>query len=139
MKRIFRPAALCLAAVLFLFNIFVAEVSGSTDDTAPPKSVDIMFFHDTHSHLDSFSTIMDDEAVSVGGCDCPLVACQYRKAQPQYLPSAAHRGTECIIGGNGCGYYPLLSGEWYRQCNVCPDWTAAFYYLFWQLQLREND
>lgn len=67
MKRIFRPAALCLAAVLFLFNVSVTKVAGSTYDAAAPKSVDIMFFHDTHSHLDSFSTIMDDEAVSVGG------------------------------------------------------------------------
>ena len=65
MKRFFR--ALCLAAVLFLFHITVTKAAGSSDDTYPPKSVDIMFFHDTHSHLDSFSTIVDDEAVSVGG------------------------------------------------------------------------
>ncbi|MDE6923960.1 MAG: 5'-nucleotidase C-terminal domain-containing protein [Acetatifactor sp.] len=67
MKQFFRPAALCLAAILFLFHITVTEAAGSSDDTYPPKSVDIMFFHDTHSHLDSFSTIMEDEAVSVGG------------------------------------------------------------------------
>ena len=67
MKRFFRPAALCLAAVLFLLHITVTEAAGGSDDTFPPKSVDIMFFHDTHSHLDSFSTIVDDEAVSVGG------------------------------------------------------------------------
>ncbi|MDE7043482.1 MAG: 5'-nucleotidase C-terminal domain-containing protein [Acetatifactor sp.] len=67
MKQFFRPAALCLTAILFLFHITVTEAAGSSDDTYPPKSVDIMFFHDTHSHLDSFSTIMEDEAVSVGG------------------------------------------------------------------------
>lgn len=67
MKRFLRPAALCLAAVLFLFHIVIAEAAGGSDDTHPPKSVDIMFFHDTHSHLDSFSTIVDNEAVSVGG------------------------------------------------------------------------
>ena len=67
MKQFFRPAALCLAAILFLFHITVTEAAGGSDDTYPPKSVDIMFFHDTHSHLDSFSTIMEDEAVSVGG------------------------------------------------------------------------
>lgn len=67
MKRFLRPAALCLAAVLFLFHITTAEAAGGPDDTHSPKSVDIMFFHDTHSHLDSFSTIIDNEAVSVGG------------------------------------------------------------------------
>jgi len=67
MKRFFRPAVLCLAAVLFLFRFTVTEAAGSWDNTHPPKSVDIIFFHDTHSHLDSFSTIADDEAVSVGG------------------------------------------------------------------------
>lgn len=67
MKRFLRSAALCLVAVLFLFHITIAEAAGGSDDTHPPKSVDIMFFHDTHSHLDSFSTIADNEAVSVGG------------------------------------------------------------------------
>ncbi|MCM1214898.1 MAG: bifunctional metallophosphatase/5'-nucleotidase [Lachnospiraceae bacterium] len=62
MKRLIRPAALCLAAILFLFNITITRA-----ETAPPKSVDIMFFHDTHSHLDSFSTIIDEDAVTVGG------------------------------------------------------------------------
>ncbi len=66
MKRFLRPAAFCLAVVLFLSHISVTEAADSTG-TTPPKSVDIMFFHDTHSHLDSFSTIVDDEAVSVGG------------------------------------------------------------------------
>ena len=61
MKRILKPAALCLAAILFLSNIFMVYAA----DT--PKSVDILFFHDTHSHLDSFSTVENREAVTVGG------------------------------------------------------------------------
>lgn len=67
MKRIFKSAALCLAAVLFLSNIFITNAAGRPDDSSTPKSVDILFFHDTHSHLDSFSTIVDEEAVTVGG------------------------------------------------------------------------
>lgn len=67
MKHIFKSAALCLAAVLFLSNIFITNAAGSPDDSSAPKSVDILFFHDTHSHLDSFSTIVDEEAVTVGG------------------------------------------------------------------------
>lgn len=66
MKHIFRPAALCLAAILLLSNIFTANAAGSAA-AAPPKTVDILFFHDTHSHLDSFSTIVAGEAVTVGG------------------------------------------------------------------------
>lgn len=64
MKRFFRSAALCLAAVLLLAGI---TVTAFADETYPPKSVDILFFHDTHSHLDSFSTVMDGEEISVGG------------------------------------------------------------------------
>lgn len=66
MKRILKPAALCLAAILFLSNIFmVYAADNAAADT--PKSVDILFFHDTHSHLDSFSTMENGEAVTVGG------------------------------------------------------------------------
>lgn len=64
MKRFFKSAALCLAAVLLLAGI---TVTAFADETYPPKSVDILFFHDTHSHLDSFSTVMDGEEISVGG------------------------------------------------------------------------
>ncbi len=67
MKQISRTTALCLMAILFLFHTSVIKAAGGTSDTAPPKSVDILFFHDTHSHLDSFSTIMNGEEVSVGG------------------------------------------------------------------------
>ena len=64
MKQFFRSAALCLAAVLLLAGISVTAIA---DETYPPKSVDILFFHDTHSHLDSFSTNMDGKEISVGG------------------------------------------------------------------------
>ena len=64
MKQFFRSAALCLAAVLLLAGISVTAIA---DETYPPKSVDIMFFHDTHSHLDSFSTNMEGKEISVGG------------------------------------------------------------------------
>lgn len=66
MKRIFRPAALCLAAILFLSTVFITYGADGTA-AATPKSVDILFFHDTHSHLDSFSTVENGEAVTVGG------------------------------------------------------------------------
>lgn len=66
MKQFIRPAILCLTTVLLLFHISTAKAAGNSDDTGT-KSVDILFFHDTHSHLDSFSTIMNEEAVTVGG------------------------------------------------------------------------
>lgn len=67
MKRVFKPTALCLAAILFLSSIIITNASGSPDGSSTPKSVDILFFHDTHSHLDSFSTLLEDKAVTVGG------------------------------------------------------------------------
>lgn len=67
MRHVFKWSAFCLASILILLRISVAEAAGSRDETFPPKSVDIMFFHDTHSHLDSFSTIVDGEEVSTGG------------------------------------------------------------------------
>lgn len=66
MKRILKPAAFCLAAILFFSNIITIHAAEGTA-AATPKSVDILFFHDTHSHLDSFSTMENEEAVTMGG------------------------------------------------------------------------
>lgn len=54
-----------LAAVLML-PLF-AENAAAADEAEDRKTVDIIFTHDTHSHLDSFSTIIDGESVEVGG------------------------------------------------------------------------
>lgn len=58
-------ALLSAALVLPAFVPFTsrAETSGQSSE----KEMDILFLHDTHSHLDSFLTVQDGEAAEVGG------------------------------------------------------------------------
>lgn len=63
MKRYFkRFAALCVAAMLS-FPLFSLTASAAADES----TVDILFLHDTHSHLDSFPTVENGENVTLGG------------------------------------------------------------------------
>ena len=63
MKRYFkRFAALCLASMLS-FPLFSLTASAAADES----KVDILFLHDTHSHLDSFPTVENGENVTLGG------------------------------------------------------------------------
>lgn len=66
MKRLFKPAVLCLAAILF-FSGFSFVSHAETAPSYTGEEVDILFLHDTHSHLDSFLTIENGEAVTLGG------------------------------------------------------------------------
>lgn len=65
MKRHYKPFSLCLAAVLLLsgivFNVAKAEPAPSG------KEIDLLFLHDTHSHLESFVTLQDGQTAAVGG------------------------------------------------------------------------
>lgn len=61
--------ALCLAAA-FLLPGFVSLVSSTCQAARPPAAaaeVNILFTHDTHSHLDSFVTVENGEASQIGG------------------------------------------------------------------------
>lgn len=66
-KRLSKITAVFLAAafVLPILTPFVsrAEVFGEYTE----KQTDILFLHDTHSHLDSFLTVENGEATTVGG------------------------------------------------------------------------
>lgn len=66
MKRFFRPAVICMAAILLFIQISITGAA-ALSETEPQKSVDVMFLHDTHSHLDSFLTVIDNEEAFVGG------------------------------------------------------------------------
>lgn len=57
-------AALCIG-ILMLLAVVIPQMSVLADETE--KSVDIMFLHDTHSHLNSFTTIEDEISVTMGG------------------------------------------------------------------------
>ena len=55
-----------LAGMLLLSSLGSTQmVYGETAESA--KEVDIIFTHDTHSHLNSFTTIIDEEEKEVGG------------------------------------------------------------------------
>lgn len=68
-KQRLRRAALCLAAALLLPG-FVSPVSATCQAAQPPAAaakMNILFTHDTHSHLDSFVTVEDGKASETGG------------------------------------------------------------------------
>ena len=50
--------------IAMLMPLAQAVTVKATDDT---KQIDVLFTHDTHSHLDSFSTIVNGEQKEVGG------------------------------------------------------------------------
>jgi len=57
-------AALALGLVVLL-TIAIPQINTPADVSA--KTVDIMFMHDTHSHLNAFTTVEGSETVTMGG------------------------------------------------------------------------
>lgn len=57
-------SALGLAMTLLLAFV-MPQTNVSADETA--KTVDVMFLHDTHSHLNEFNTVENGESITVGG------------------------------------------------------------------------
>ena len=53
--------SLLLALLLFVFSSGIVSAAGSA------KKVDVMFLHDTHSHLNSFATVEDGKSQILGG------------------------------------------------------------------------
>lgn len=67
MKHLVTPMALLLAFV-FLTSVFPApEALAAETSSAGAKQLDLLFTHDTHSHLDSFLTVLDGENATRGG------------------------------------------------------------------------
>jgi len=57
-------AALALGLIV-LFSIAIPQINTVADE--PKQTVDIMFLHDTHSHLNAFTTVEGTETVTMGG------------------------------------------------------------------------
>ncbi len=57
-------AALSLG-LLMLLAVAIPQMAVWADETQ--KTVDIMFLHDTHSHLNAFTTVENDKSVTMGG------------------------------------------------------------------------
>lgn len=65
MKRHYKPFSLCLAVILLLSGIIFNIAKG---ESAPSgREIDLLFLHDTHSHLESFVTLQDGQSAAVGG------------------------------------------------------------------------
>lgn len=57
--------SLCMAALFLLMSVISSEASAPEDGTG--KQLDILFLHDTHSHLNSFLTVENGRDVTLGG------------------------------------------------------------------------
>jgi len=70
-----------LAAVLTLVTALTVTVPSLAVAEAKPKTLDILFTHDLHSHLNPFTVMEDGKAVQVGGLSrmMTLVNQQYAK------------------------------------------------------------
>ena len=66
MKRSFKLTIPILISVIF-FSFFGSFQSMAASDTSGSQKTDILFLHDTHSHLDSFITMENGETATVGG------------------------------------------------------------------------
>ena len=66
MKNKRRILAGLLAAVLTV-PLFAGSAQTVAAAEAAGKTLDVVFTHDTHSHLNSFSTVIDGESTEVGG------------------------------------------------------------------------
>lgn len=59
-KKVLTSLIIC---AMLLAVVFSGQVSAATE----PKSVDVMFLHDTHSHLNEFATVEGGESQILGG------------------------------------------------------------------------
>lgn len=66
MKHSLKLTVSGLVSVL-LFSVLVSATSLAAPDPDTGKQMEILFLHDTHSHLDSFLTLEDGEVAAVGG------------------------------------------------------------------------
>lgn len=67
MKQHYRPLALCLAAVFLLSGVLFSTAKAEPVPSYTDKEIDLLFLHDTHSHLESFVTLQDGQTATVGG------------------------------------------------------------------------
>lgn len=56
-----------LLAAVMLLPQFAGSVEVKAETEEQTKKVDVIFTHDTHSHLNTFSTVLDGESTQVGG------------------------------------------------------------------------
>ncbi len=67
MKHHCRPVSLVLTAVILFSGVLSTVVKAAPAPADTGKEMDLLFLHDTHSHLESFLTIENGQAVTTGG------------------------------------------------------------------------
>lgn len=63
MKKLFAMTV----AVLLLFSVLLGIPAAYGQAPETGKTLDILFSHDTHSHLNAFTTVVEDEETDIGG------------------------------------------------------------------------
>ena len=63
MKKLFAMTV----AVLLLFSVLLGIPAAYGQAPETGKTLDILFSHDTHSHLNAFTTVVEDEEADIGG------------------------------------------------------------------------
>ena len=66
-KRIITLFSLFLVLVLTIPSSPVAVLASASGETAESEKLDLLFLHDTHSHLDTFTTVNAQASVDQGG------------------------------------------------------------------------
>ena len=63
MKKLFAMTV----AVLLLFSVLLGIPAAYGQAPETGKTLDILFSHDTHSHLNTFTTVVDEKEAEIGG------------------------------------------------------------------------
>lgn len=66
MRHKFRLVSFCLAALL-LSTVISPAAKAQESPYFTGKELDLLFLHDTHSHLESFVTVQDGRSIEMGG------------------------------------------------------------------------
>lgn len=68
-------------AVILLVSVFLCIQTAYAQPAGGGKTLDIIFTHDTHSHLNSFTTVVEDEEMDIGGFARANTLIKAQKAQ----------------------------------------------------------
>ena len=106
MKKLFAMTV----AVLLLFSVLlgIPAAYGQTPETG--KTLDILFSHDTHSHLNAFTTVVEDEETDIGG---------FARANTLIKAQRAKNPDTLVIDGGDFSMGTLI-----QNCGCWATWAA---------------
>ena len=74
-----------LAFLLIITMLLPFVMNIPAEAAEKSKQLDVLFTHDTHSHLNSFSTIVDGEQKEVGGFAKKLLTHPWKQMIPEFF------------------------------------------------------